>query len=356
MTDGLGRVARIVVLAVLGLVLLACIAAVLFPVFAKDRAKARIGSDRALTAPSATVKQLGKGSAVPPGAPAALPEAALTDEAGSPPRNAAAMVAGGPSIPFGAAVSAAIDRKLVREADVALVDLEDAGRAMAQIEAIATSVGGFVFASDYSSRPDGAHDGSITIRVPGEAFEQAVAGIRKVGKIGRINVNVEDVTDQYVDLDARIRNEEREEQELIKLYNRQGTLNDIFTVEQKLAEVRGRIEQLKGSLRVLENQVSLSTIRVTLTEKGVPLPPLEEEVEPYSARWHVQRAWRALVSVGRSLLTTVIYLVIVGWVVWVPLLLLVRLALRQQRQQRERLAGWEPSAPPGTEQESPPAE
>ena len=252
------------------------------------------------------------------------------------------------SIPFGAAVSAAMELKLIRQADISLVDLEDAAEAMRKVEAIAEGVGGFIGGSDFTKRSDGGHDAKITLRVPSDRFDEVVRGIGEVGKIGRITEKVDDVTEEYVDLDARIRNSEREERELLKLYDRQGSLADVITIEQKLSQVRELIEQLKGRMHVLQNQISLSTIRVVFLERGAVVPPAEDE---FSVTYHLRLAWRNLVLLLRGILTGLIYIVVVGWVFWVPLGILLWANARQKRRKpprKPRATHGAPPHPPGS--------
>jgi hypothetical protein len=225
------------------------------------------------------------------------------------------------------AAAAAASRKLVRTGSVSLL-CENAEQAAVKLQQIASSLGGFVGASSLSRVSDGSQSGSMTIRVPTPRFEDALSKIRELGKVEQITTGVDDVTGQFVDLEARIRNAKREEQEILKLFDRGGKLSDVITVESKLAEVRGQIETYDAQLRALREQTDLSTITVSLYEKGKASVP---EPGEYSANYHLRSAWRALLGILRGLLTFVIYVVVVGWVVWLPILLIVWAARSRRR-------------------------
>ena len=201
--------------------------------------------------------------------------------------------------------------------------------------------GGFISDSKLSRVSDGSQSGTITLRVPTDKFDAAVAQIRELGKVQQINVSTQDVTAEYVDLEARIRNSQREEREITKLFDRGGKLADIITIESKLSEVRERIERLQGQMRMLRDQTDLSTLNVSIFEHG---QAAVAEPGEYSVAYHLRSAFRGLLGILRSLLTMLIYVVVVGWVVWVPILLLVSVSARRRR---ARAARNTPAPPDG---------
>ncbi len=237
---------------------------------------------------------------------------------------------------------AAADRKLIRTAELWLVELKDVPQAMKNAEAIARAVGGFGGNTTLQRAADGSQTGSIVVRVPVARFDEVVAKLRELGKLQTLNTNVQDVTAEYVDLDARLRNAQREEQVIVALFDRGGKLADVITVETKLAEVRGAIERLQGQLRVMKEQVDLSTITVQLHEKGTAAVP---EAETYDVSYHVRSALRALGRLLQNLLTVAIYVVLLGWVFWVPLWIVIW-AVRKRRRARKDAAPTPPPAQP----------
>ncbi len=218
-------------------------------------------------------------------------------------------------------------RKLVCTADLQL-RVDSAENALKRAEAIAREFGGFIGSTSLSGRPDGSQTGNVTIRVPVDRFEDALAKLRELGKALQVETKVQDVTGQFVDLEARLRNRKREEQEVLRLYGRGGHLEDIIKVEERLAEVRESIEQLEGQMRLMRSQTDLSTIDIRLSERGEAAVP---QPERYSLRYEVRSAARVAVDLVRNLITCAIYVVIVGWVFWVPLLLVIWLVWRRRR-------------------------
>jgi hypothetical protein len=240
---------------------------------------------------------------------------------------AEAPAPGGESAPPGVAF-AETSRKLVRTAQVSL-ETRETGKTVAKLEALAREMGGFVGSSALSRSPQGGQQGSVALRVPVARFDDALDGVRRLGTVLSLSSGVQDVTGEYVDLAARITNARREETEVAKLFARSGKLADIITVADKLSQVRERIEQYEAQIRSMREQTDLSTITVTVMEPGevvVPEPPA------YSAEYHVGNALRALATLGQGLLTVLIYVVMVGWVVWLPALVAWWLLARRRRE------------------------
>ncbi|NSW56010.1 MAG: DUF4349 domain-containing protein [Armatimonadetes bacterium] len=229
-----------------------------------------------------------------------------------------------------APVPAAIaNRKLIRTGQIR-VEVEDTEAAMRRIREISAKAGGFIGDTSLTRHDDGSHWGNVTIRVPTDQFDTMLQGLQELGRVHEISTDTQDVTEQYVDLEARIRNRKREEEALLELMKRRGSLEDIIRVEARLSEVRETIERFEGQLRLLKDQVALSTITVSLFEKG---EAALAETQEYDAGFHLRSAVRALIGILRGIGTAVIYLVIVGWVFWVPLALIIW-AVRRRRASR----------------------
>jgi hypothetical protein len=108
---------------------------------------------------------------------------------------------------------------------------------------------------------------SWTLRVPSTSFDAVLNAIANLGVPESTNVDSEDVTEQFVDLEARLSNKKRLETELLKLLDeREGELKDVIAVKQELSGVREEIERIEGRLRYLRDRVELSTITVAARE------------------------------------------------------------------------------------------
>ncbi len=116
-----------------------------------------------------------------------------------------------------------------------------------------------------------AKSGQLTIRVPASAFEQAMNDMRGLGSVEGQSISGQDVTSQFIDLDARLRTWLAQEAVLLRLMRRATSIESTLRVQNQLQDVQFRIEQIKGQLRLLENQTSLATIDVSLRETGAPV-------------------------------------------------------------------------------------
>jgi hypothetical protein len=113
-----------------------------------------------------------------------------------------------------------------------------------------------------------AKSGQLTIRVPASAFEQAMSDLRGLGSVEGQSISGQDVTSQFIDLAARLRTWQAQEAVLLRLMRRATSIESTLRVQNQLQDVQFRIEQIKGQLRLLDNQTSLATIDVSLREVG----------------------------------------------------------------------------------------
>jgi hypothetical protein len=181
---------------------------------------------------------------------------------------------------------------------------------------------GFVLSTTVSS--SGPPTGTVVIRVPESRFEAAVADLKGLGKVTRENVSGQDVSQEFIDFQARLRNAKAQEAVLLRLMDRAKSVSGTIRVEQQLEGVQLSIERLKGQLRYLGSQTAMSTITVGLSQTGVVVQ-LDSTI---------QKAWR---QAGAALLS-VISSVIVGAAYVLPIGLLALLALLAVRWWRPRMS------------------
>ena len=205
---------------------------------------------------------------MPPGAPAATPRSAPSKE----------LPPGQP----GAAPSPldTIQRQVISMASLS-IEVTAVQAATSQVRAIAEGLGGFV--EQLSSSGDAKNQqANITLRVPQSQFFTAMERLEVLGEVQSSNLGSEDVSNQFIDLKARLASALREEQSLLSLLSKAGTVTEILTIERELSRVRSEIERLQGQLNFLERRVELATISVYL------FPPQEEVVQPPSANLLVE--------------------------------------------------------------------
>lgn len=160
-------------------------------------------------------------------------------------------------------VDAAGDRKIVRNASADLV-VQKPAETMEAIRGLAESAGGFLVTSNVSGGQN-ASSGSVTIRVPSARFHEVWDEIRKLGvRAEAEHIEAQDVTRQYVDQDASLRNLRAEEAQYLAILKQAGSVKDMLAVTEKLSEVRGQIEQQQAEFDALSKQVETVTIAITL--------------------------------------------------------------------------------------------
>lgn len=186
---------------------------------------------------------------------------------GSPPREKPMPEAS--AVPTTAAAPGVVNptRKLVKNAALtlrvgALTDASD------KIRARAAGLGGFISNSRFDVNSEQNESASIEAKVPSEKLDQFMRELEGLGKVLSKSETGEDVTDQFVDMEARQSNLQREEERLLVILKSAGGLKDLLAVEQELARVRGELEQIQGKLKHLSYQVDYSTVAVTLTATG----------------------------------------------------------------------------------------
>ena len=205
-----------------------------------------------------------------------------------------------------------VDRKITKNGDLQLL-VQSAETTAQDITKKTNELGGFVQNSNIREVKDGVKSGTITIKVPADKFEQAITDFKTYGiKVERETVNSQDVTEQYVDLEAQLKNYQAEEQRYLEVMTRAYTVEDILKVSQYLARVRGQIERLQGQIKYLDRQIEMSQITVYLTA--------EAEIEVFGLRWRplyeIQKSFRNMLS-GLQVYANAV----INFVLFLPLLL-----------------------------------
>ena len=164
----------------------------------------------------------------------------------------------------------AVGPRVIKTARLSVeVGRNDLPDAVQDVVAIAEGAGGFVLSTELSDERAGT--GTIVVRVPAEEFEGALAAIGDLGDVERRTVSGEDVSEEFVDLEARLRNFEAQEAVLLRLMDRATTIGETIRVQRELTGVQLEVERIRGRLRFLEDRTSLGTITVGMREAGAVL-------------------------------------------------------------------------------------
>ncbi len=152
---------------------------------------------------------------------------------------------------------------------------------------IAAGLGGFVTASSASQGTDQRLvRGSLVVRVPQRSYAQAMARLAELGKVTGREESGQDVSQQYVDLEARERHLEAVERQLLGFLSKTETVADALIVQDRLNQVQLQLEEVRGQLRYLDDQTSFSTITLNVAERGVPVAGGKD------GGWGIADAWQ----------------------------------------------------------------
>jgi len=192
-----------------------------------------------------------KGEALPAPAPAQMARAGFT---GAEPEG---------GVELG---KAAFEQKIIRSAEIRIKvgDVEDAAK---DAREIVEAMGGMV--TDTSSYEDDAGNKAmrVTLKVPSDKLDEALGKLSELGEVRAEDIRAEDVTEQYVDLEARLNNAKRLEKRMMALLeDKDAKLEDIIKVEKELGRVREQIESMEARKRYYDSRVSMSTVEVVFYE------------------------------------------------------------------------------------------
>jgi hypothetical protein len=207
-----------------------------------------------------------------------------------------------------------ISRKIIYDAQVDLV-VDSVDPVFRKVGTLVQDARGYIAEQSVAGSPGSLRSMRWRIRVPAERFESLVDSVVSLGELERNSRTSQDITEQFYDIEARIKNKKVEEQTLNKiLQERSGKLEDVLKVEVELSRVRGETEQLEGKIRVLENLSALATLTLNIRErdKYAPPPPVVADFPT-----QIARAWdgslKSLVELGKS-----VVLWAVTWAIWIP--------------------------------------
>lgn len=215
----------------------------------------------------ASASPINKGSSTTHGpAPAMPPIAATTAPAAALGAQAPAVTNDGVANEVPAASS---ERMIVYNVQLSM-EVQDTEKAVNDISAIAAKYNGYVAGTNISRDSKDLMRGTITIRVPAQSLDAAQKEIQAAGlKVLSQSKNSNDVTDQYIDLNARLTNLQATENELRQLLDttreKTGKAEDILAIYNRLTEIRGQIEQIKGQMNVLDKTSTYATLTIQLT-------------------------------------------------------------------------------------------
>ena len=163
------------------------------------------------------------------------------------------------------------DAKIIKTATVSL-EVTNVTETAATLHALAVAQGGYVSSSDIETS-GGRHYGTVVLRIPQARFETALSGVKSVGTVKSVSTKGDDVTEEYVDLQAQKEAYEAQLSQYYVLMKKAVKISDILAIQQQIDRVQTELNRLEGRLKYLNNRLDLSTITITLNE---PVPIMAE--------------------------------------------------------------------------------
>ncbi|HEY1420611.1 MAG TPA: DUF4349 domain-containing protein [Candidatus Dormibacteraeota bacterium] len=162
---------------------------------------------------------------------------------------------------------------VIRQAQLAIsVSAGSFDSKLSSVRTLVESEQGYIAGTDAQSNPVDSQirTGVINFMVPAANFDATIDLLSKVGHVQSEHITGTDVSAQYVDLNARLANDEAQHAAMLALLTRAQSITDIINVQNQIGQITGEIEQLKGQIKYLDNNTSFSSIAVSLTEAGAP--------------------------------------------------------------------------------------
>lgn len=229
--------------------------------------------------------------------------------------------------PLGNPPAAAFDRKIIYTARIAVV-VENFDGVESAIKQIVEQYGGYIADANLGQMRGERRSGSWTLRIPVEHFNTVLDAASQIGIPTTRSQNAQDVTEEYVDLEARIANKRKLEGRILELLERpDDKIQHVIEVERELGRVREEIERMEGRRRYLQDRIAMTTITLTVTEEEDYVPP---QAPTFGNR--IAKAWNGSIENTRQFLeNSVVFLIgnAIPIVFWGGLALVALFTLRR---------------------------
>jgi hypothetical protein len=236
---------------------------------------------------------------------------------------------GDPDPQQGTASDTTLDRKIIYDSTMGLV-VDDYAQFESRLPELVTKYGGFIATSDTDRRYRDQQTGTWVVRIPVVHYTDFLSGVSSLGFAESRSENARDVTEEYVDVEARILNKRALETRILSILDeRTGKLSDVLEIERELARVREEIERMEGRLRFLKDRTTLATVTITCREQKEYQPA---EAPTFASR--IRQSWShslgSMRATGESVVVGVI--AIVPWlvVIMIPLWVIARVIKRKR--------------------------
>jgi hypothetical protein len=214
-------------------------------------------------------------------------------------------------------LSQSTERLVIKTGRFSIV-VADVPTAVKSVNEYAVQKNGYVVSSE-TSKAGLAPYATVIIRVPATIFDEGVGDIKALGDVQSELINGQDITEEYVDLEARLKNLRATESQYLEIMKKAYKIEDILQVQNYLSNVRAEIESMMGRMKYLKDSADMSTITVNLSTDPEALPVVDDtdKWKPWNA---VKESARGLLGLAKSLSYVVIW-----FAVYIPLWIAIAL-------------------------------
>lgn len=172
----------------------------------------------------------------------------------------------------------AIDRKIIYTANLR-IEVKSFQKSLQDIQTQIAERDGYIVESNmYGESGDGMKSGFITARIPQERFREFIQVVEKgSSNVLESSISGQDVTEEYVDLESRLKSKRAVEERLLTFMDRAEKTEDLLKISEDLAKVQGEIEELLGRMKYIENKTDLATVTIQLEENNVTISGMNKD-------------------------------------------------------------------------------
>ncbi len=223
------------------------------------------------------------------------------------------------------------ERLIIRTGDMSII-VTDTESAMNTIAQMTEENGGWVVSSNVFQYSEEAMTGNMSVRIPSKGFDSFLEAVRQMSvEVTRITTSGQDVTEEYVDLSARLENLEATADRVRSFLDEAKTVEEALEVSRELSRLEGEIESMKGRLQYLQQSASFSSVNIDLTP-DVLAQPLE--VGGWQPQGVVRKSLESLIAALQTLVDAAIWFVIfvlpLALIIAVPVWLIIRFFRRRR--------------------------
>lgn len=211
------------------------------------------------------------------------------------------------------------DRMVIQNSHLSLL-VKNVSQTLEAIKTKSTSLGGYMVDSNLSN-PQEATTGQITVRIPQSKLDETLNYFRSLGiKVVSENLQGEDVTDQYVDIETRLLILEKNKVRFEEIMEQAKTIDEIMRVQQEIFNLQNQIDNLVGQQNYLEKSAQMTKITIFLSTDELSLPYAPSQ--PWRPEVIFKHAVRSLLGNIQNIGSLIIWIVVYA-VIWLPILLII---------------------------------